>query len=449
MGAIIASVLLVLYEFSMSPLDPQFERIERINDFFTYFFILELSIRFWVEQRKQRFFRKYWLDIVAVIPFFRSFRVLRVFRLLRLFRFGIIFSRRVARWTGLIQVIKAEYIIVGVSILVVVLMGAFAMRVAEGKDNASFSTIEEAVWFSVLTLISGEPIGGYPSSRLGLFITACLMVAGLTVFAIFTGTISALMISSLKNFKFRTMEIDDLDNHVILCGWNRAGALVISELLHDRTRFGHVVVIAENPGLDEHPFFKRHVDEVYLLVGDYTRKDVLEEAGIDRASYALLLADSSKEERSSQDRDARTVLAAMLIEKLNKSIYTVVQLLNRNNEASLRQIGVEEIIVSDEYVGNIMATVTKNRGIVSVLDELLTSKYGHQFFKSSVPSSMLGRTVGEVISDLKIEHDATLIGVDLGDGSSLAEKMCVNPPANLVLDETHQIIVASSRPLPQ
>ena len=446
MGAIVVSVLLVLFEFSIGQQDPRFEMVEMINDLFTYFFIIELSIRFYVEQRKSRFFRKYWLDILAVIPFFRSFRILRVFRLLRLFRFGIIFTRRIARWTGAVNIVKVEYIIVGVSILVVVLMGAFSMRVAEGRTNPDFETLDRALWFSVMTVIGGEPIGGYPKTPLGRFITVTLMMGGLTVFAIFTGTISAVMVNSLRNLKFRPMEIDEIDNHVVLCGWNRAGHLIIDELLHDE-RFKHVVVISEDAETAKHHIFQKYVEQVFVLTGDYTRVDVLHDAGVERASYAMLLADSSKEGRSSQDRDARTVLAAMLIEKLNKNIYTVVQLLNRDNETSLRQVGVEEIIVSDEYVGNIMATVAKNRGIVSMLDELLTAKHGDQFFKCPVPDEMVGKTVADVIMDLKVIHDATLIGVDLGSGGTLAETMCVNPPGSLKLEATHQIIIAGSRPL--
>ena len=171
---------------------------------------------------------------------------------------------------------------------------------------------------------------------------------------------------------------------------------------------------------------------------------MLREAGIERASFAMLLADSTKESRSSQDRDARTVLAAMLIEKLNKEIYTVVQLLNRDNETSLRQVGVEEIIVSDEYVGNIMATVAKTRGIVKMLDELLTSKYGYKFVKSKVPPELVGLPVGEVIGALKRDYDATLIGVDLGGEGSIEESMKVNPPSDLILEESHRIILAAS-----
>lgn len=445
MVMIVASVVLVLYEFSIGEQDPSFWMVEQVNDVFTYFFVLELTLRFYVEQRKGRFLKKYWLDIIAVLPFFRSFRVLRVVRLLRLFRFGIILTRKLARWSGPLRIIKAEYVIVAVAIIVVVLMGGFSMRVVEGRFNTDFDTLNESLWFATMTLIGGEPIGGSPKTPLGRFITATLMVSGLTVFAIFTATVSAVMVNSLKNLQFHAMEIDDLDNHVVLCGWNRAGHLIIEELLLD-PKFPHIVLISEDPSLSQDPFFKGVIDQVFLIHGDYTRIDVLKEAGLERASYAMLLADSTKE-RTPQDRDARTVLAAMLIEKMNKDIYTVVQLLNRDNETSLRQVGVEEIIVSDEYVGNIMATVAKNRGIVSMLDELLTSKYGHQFFKCNVPEELVGVSVGYAIGELKRSYEATLIGVDLGEGRTFDEIMRVNPPSTLVLTAQHQLIIAASKPL--
>jgi voltage-gated potassium channel len=240
------------------------------------------------------------------------------------------------------------------------------------------------------------------------------------------------------------MEIDELEGHAVICGWNRTGRLLLEGLLHDR-RFKYIVVISENATLQQDAFFQAMSDSIYLVIGDYTRLATLTEAGVERASYAMLLADTSKEERSGQDRDARTVLAAMLIEKLNKKIYTVVQLLNRDNEVSLRQAGVEEIIVSDEYVSHIMATVAKNRGIVSVLDELLTAKYGHQFYRGPLPADLDNKSVADAIVILKSKYDATLIAVDLGVGDRVQDRVRVNPPKELILRREHHIIVAASR----
>jgi hypothetical protein len=123
-----------------------------------------------------------------------------------------------------------------------------------------------------------------------------------------------------------------------------------------------------------------------------------------------------------------------------------VQLLNRDNEASLKQVGVEEIIVSEEYVGNIMATVTRNRGIVCMLDELLTTAYGHQFYRCRVPDELIGMNIGDAIAHLKKNHDATLLAVDLQPGAG-AHSVKVNPPTDLVLEKTHYVYIAASQPL--
>ncbi|WP_168211006.1 potassium channel family protein [Persicimonas caeni] len=442
---IIVSVVLVLAEAWLQRTDPLYWQIRRANDVITLVFVIELFIRYYAERRKERFFRKCWYDILAVLPVFRAVRFLRVLRLLRLYRLGIIATRRLRRFSSAFRVVRVEYVIVGLTILTVVLMGAMSMRVVEGRFNADFATLDQSLWFAVMTLIAAEPVGGAPVTPMGRVVTLAMMLSGLTVFAVFTGTVSAVMIETLRKVRLHGMELDDLYEHVIICGWNQAGPLVVRELMND-ARYDHFVIITENEAIENDPVVQEFPDQILTLVGDYTRIDCLKEAGVERAGVALLLADSTMEERSTQDRDARTVLAAMLIEKLNADIYTTVQLLNRDNEASLRRVGVEEIIVSEEYVGNIMATVTRNRGIVSMLDELLTTAYGHQFYRCAIPSEMIGMHIGDAISHLKKEYDATLLAVDLQNGPRI-NSVKVNPPTDLVLEETHFVYIAAPKPI--
>ncbi len=441
---IIISVVFVLMEASLPHTWPHFAALETANNAITWLFVIELTLRFLAERRKMRFFRRFWIDIIAVLPLMRGFRILRVLRLLRLFRVGLIVSRHLRFFSGRASFMRLEYVLITFSIFVAVLMGALSIRFAEGRVNPQFANIGDALWFALLTLIGGEPIGGTPVTEFGRVITAALMMGGLTVFAIFTGTVSAVMVDSLRSIKFRSMEIDEISNHVVICGWNRAGELVIDELLHS-SQYEHFVIVAENPEVEELSLFKRHEQRVFFIAGDYTRLEVLRQAGVERANVAILLADDSKEGRTLQDRDARTVLAAMLIEKLHPEIYTSVQLHNRDNETSLRRVGVEEVIVSDEYVGNIMASVVRNRGIVSVLDELLTAKRGHQFFKRPVPKQLVGKNVVEAMRALKEDYDCTLIAVDRGGG---AHNIIVNPAGDIVLAADFHIIVAGSTPPP-
>jgi len=438
---IVISVALVIVEEALAQGSTWHHTIWLTNHVVTGVFVLELSLRFYGEKRKKHFFRRYWYDIIAVIPLFRVARFLRVFRLLRLFRFGVIATRRLSRVSQLFRYVRVEYVIISLVALTAVLIGGLSMRYVQ----PGVESIPQALWFSLLTLVAAEPIGADPSTPLARVVTVTLMLGGMTVFAVLTGTVSALMIDTLRDLKLRPMALEDLEDHVIVCGWNQAGPLIVEELLHDG-RFEHVVVVTEREDMENHSIVQGHPSAVFTVQGDYTRLEVLEEASLRHASHALLLADDTLDERSSQDRDARTVLTAMLTEKLNDEIHTTVQLLNRDNQSSLRQIGVEEIIVSDEYVGNIMATVTKNRGIITMLDELLTAQYGQQFYKEKVPEALVGVEVREAIGMLKCEYDATLLGVDLHDPTA-RNRILVNPPNHLELEEGHELFLAAGEAL--
>lgn len=439
---IVGSVALLLVEAALEPSHPYFDLIVEINYGITVTFAVELSLRFYGHQKKSTFFRRYWYDLLALIPLFRVARFLRVFRLLRVFRFGVIAIRRLSRVTRMFRYVRVEYVIVGFLALTVVLMGGLSMRYVE----PGFDSLVDAMWFSLMTLVAAEPIGADPGTTFGKVVTVSIMLGGMTVFAVLIGTVSAVMVDTFRRLQLKPMALDDLEQHVLICGWNQAGPLVLEELVEADRRFENVVIVSERDDLDQLPIIQSHPSEVFTVQGDYTRVDVLQDAGIERASYAILLADSTIEERSSQDRDARSVLAAMLIEKINPGIYTTVQLLNRDNESSLAEIGVEEIIVSDEYVGNIMATVTKNRGIVAMLDELLTAKWGHQFYKDPVPEEFVGREVGDVLGPLKDRYDATLLGVDLQDPNA-RRSILVNPPRDLVLESEYRLFVTAEMSL--
>jgi voltage-gated potassium channel len=100
-------------------------------------------------------------------------------------------------------------------------------------------------------------------------------------------------------------------------------------------------------------------------------------------------------------------------------------------------IGVEEIVVGDEYSGNIIAASARNLGIILILDELLTSKFGNQFYKVPVPAHWLGKNIGEVTSLLKTQYAAILIAL----ARAKLKKNLVNPPAEMQLDPEDQLVL--------
>ena len=414
-----------------------------LGDVLTLLFIIELSLRYCGSQRARSYLREYWLDILAVMPTARVFRILRVLRLLRLFRVGKILNRRMRRFSNIFVEGATEYAFVILLLSIIILSGALAIISLEGNTNPDFSSFEKSFWWALYSLMAGEPVNGNPQSTAGKIVSDIVMIAGVTIFALLTGDLSAFMVQRLRlSMEGKTMDLEDLKDHILICGWNRAARLIIEEFQSDPTqRDRPIVIIAER---EEKPHLNWQIvkpELVYFLSADYTQVAVLRRCSVEQAAIAILLADKSKA-RTDQDRDARTVLAAMIIEKLNSDIFTCVELLNRENETHLKMAGVEDVIVGDEYAGTIIASASRNRGgIVSMVNEVFSSKFGNQLYKEFIPKDWVGKNVASIHCQLKENYNAILVSVERANGKE-AESL-VNPDASLELRQGDSIVYIS------
>ena len=111
-------------------------------------------------------------------------------------------------------------------------------------------------------------------------LTSILMLLGVGTFAYLVGTFTQVLVEGkLQDVLGRRRLqkfIDDLQEHVIVCGFGRIGSVVVEELMRE----GWPVVVVENdPEMVAH--FEQN-DILYVL-GDATLDDVLIKAGVDRA----------------------------------------------------------------------------------------------------------------------------------------------------------------------
>lgn len=443
---ILMSVILVIAEIVLETSAPNYRLIQVLQTGLTLVFVVELAIRYSIARNKQRFFRNYWLDLIAVLPFPSALKILRLLRLLRLLRVGILLNRNLHRFSSTVAVSWGTQLGILSIVGLIVLVGALAIYLLEGGQNPAFNSLGDALWWSFFTLVSGEPIGGEPKTNAGRLVTLLVMMGGLTTFAVLTGVISALMVQRLRSvMEAKYLELDELRNHIVICGWNRSAHLLIEELQADPAmRHRPIVVVAEFTETPERELKRSDRSLIHFYVGDYTTIDVLENAGIYHASRAILLADATHP-RSDQDRDARTVLAALTIEKLQPSIYTCAQLLDRKNNVQLRVAGVEDVIVADELASHLIATSARNKGSAEMMAELLTVQIGNQIYKIPVPEAWVGLTFWMATERLKTEADAILVAVEqMVEGRRTT---LVNPPKDVPIKlDDYLIVIARSQP---
>ena len=416
-------------------------------------FVAELLARFRIAASRRGFFREYWLDILSVLPLLSALRLpfveggsaippgwlaalalLRIFRLLRLVKFA---RHRVLLFPRVLRKGAREVFFASGFVLLAVVFASSALVMFEREANPSLATFPQAFWFSVYSVIATEPIPGPPHTLGGHVVAVFVILTGLFTFATVVGTISALVSDRMRSGELIT-DWEDLRDHMIVCGWNRKAEIIIKEYVaaypdDDRV----IVVIAELEGGVPQLRDTASAMRVQFLNDDFTKLEALEKAGVRRAARCILLADTSKG-RKERDADARTVLAALTIERLNPDVYTVAEINRREHAHHLEMGKVNDYVVSGEQSAFLLAQSAITRGVMSVFSELLTREHGNRFSRCSLTNDWKGKSFLELMLHMKEEHNALLVGVEEG------EKIVVNP-TNYVFKGDEDVVLIAAR----
>ena len=303
------------------------------------------------------------------------------------------------------------------------------MCIRDSDTAIPISTLGDQVWNSSLLFISGEVVGEIPKTKGGKIVTLLTTLAGLVVFAIMVGTISAAMTNYFKSrMEAHDLQLKDLENHIIICGYDSKVDIILQELeaAPDVWRKGVVLVAETEKNLLELPL--KNKKRLFHLNEDFTKIEVLEKAGAAKAKTALVLTDSGLTGKNlgDQDRDARTVLAALTIEKLNPTIFTCAELISADNASHLKLAGVEEIVSRNNLSAGLFASSAVNEGISGIVSDILSHKEGNYFRKMDLPKDLIGKTFYEATNYFKKELDSLLIAVERVEENGLTEQH-VNP----------------------
>jgi len=417
---ILFSLFLLIPEVSL-PLDhPWMKPVERMQAGLTVLFAGELAIRFLAARRKLRFLGECWPDILALIPMFRVARFLRLLRLLRLYRLLGVASRSSLMRHRLLRR-APDYALVGLTLSFFILVGCLGLTLFEAP-NRGLPPLLHHLWVSIFTLAQVEYASELPLSLGGKLVLLGIELCGLTLFAVLSATASALLVNKLREGIWLPVQLEELEDHVIVCGWNSGLEATLRQLQrHPEFAARDFVVVADRkdlPELLDLPI--RH--RVRLVRDDFTRIEVLERCNVARASVALIVSDVAHG-RSRQDADARTVLAALTIEKLNPSVYTCAELSNAMNESHLRMGNVNEVVITQDLAGHLLAQAAVSPVSWRALHELVQPHHPEQGLKTFEPDPQwLGQPFDECVVQALASKGVLLVGLQSSD-----EGLMLNP----------------------
>lgn len=189
------------------------------------------------------------------------------------------------------------------------------------------------------------------------------------------------------------------EGHTLICGWNDHALKVLRELEASRQ---HAVVVAR-----KRPEELKN-NAIPVIEGDISDDETLKKAGVETAVAAVILAEDAGS-LPADTVDARSILTALAVESLHPEIYSVLEIINPENERHAQNANVDNVIYCNRLIANYIALCASQRGISDFANDL----FSHSDNRSKLNTMDLdpkwqGKTIGEVFAAIRAQGDLPL-----------------------------------------
>ena len=260
-------------------------------------------------------------------------------------------------------------------------------------------------------------------------------VAGVSLVAFATATIASRFVATVIR-QGAGMGTYKGSGHVLVCGWSRKGPEIVRELrAREVEDEREVVILAER---DETPLDQKGIT---FVRGNPSSADDLGRAGLERVSTVIVLADESNVSNEPDDVDARSLLTTLAVETINPHAYSCVEVIKSENRVHFERTHADELVVSAELTGSLLAASARTHGLTGVIADLLTHPEGQELYRIPLPPELVNQSTRYALEVLKDHYDSLLVGVFL-DG-----RCSVNPPNDTILPAGSDLLVVRERPL--
>ncbi len=375
--------------------------IRNLELFVSGIILFEYTGRFILAQRKLEYLISplSLIDLIAILPYFQPFRLIRfVVIVARFLRIAYRYRYFVRGLVFIFRSISFEfYFILSLFFLFFVSSVMIMYSLERGAGNPNVNTLFDALYLVIITMSTVGYGDITPITWEGRVLSMLLGAGGLFLFSMSIAVVSAGFFNYVQMVRMGMISFKDMKDHVVICGWNET-AQVIIEKLYPLQRDILLITTQDVPSPDKFHYKK----------GDFGREDVLLDAGVDKASLVIVLAE--KLPGFTEDSvDARTILTGMQIRDLNKHATLVLEILLRENAKLIKRRRIANyLIIGGQMLGTLIAKFARE-------------KFFGEFFNHIVDHVELEtiewqEEVPVLVAERKLEHQGYRIAGVIRDG---------------------------------
>lgn len=287
----------------------------------------------------------------------------------------------------------------------------------------------DAYYMAVITLASVGFGEVHPLSIPGKVFTSILILFNVGLFAYAISTITGIFAEGgfhrlINDFRMNK-RIENLEKHTIVCGFGRHSMEATRELIKQNIPF---VVIENNPQKIE--FLRLETPYLYIE-GDATHDEVLEEAGIRRASAIVITLPD----------DANNMFITLSARQISPSLRIISRANGEVDEIKIRRAGADHTIVPERIGGFYMANLVNQPDLVEFFNLLSNMGPSNVIFEELSVSQLHPAFQNRSIEDSRLAQQAP---VAIVAARHLNGQYELNPPHSLKLLPDLRLVLLGS-----
>ena len=257
-----------------------------------------------------------------------------------------------------------------------------------------------------------------------MIFTVFLIISSVFIFAYAISVITEYILgrNSLQLLKKKKVKqkINNLSNHVIVCGFGRNGMQATERLRAYKRPF--VVIERDKEVID------KHENDVLFVEGDAIDDEVLKEAGVEKAQFLI----------AAMPDDAANLFVVLSARQMNKKLFIISRASLATSQKKLQLAGADKVIMPDKIGGDHMASLVLMPDLITFMDKLSMEGEHTTNLEEIAIENFSNDVEGNSLRDLDLRKKTgcTIIGYIEPNGNYI-----INPEADLQMQPKSKVIV--------
>ncbi|WP_299743902.1 TrkA family potassium uptake protein [Rossellomorea sp. y25] len=317
-------------------------------------------------------------------------------------------------------------LVVRIFMIAITLMLSFG-TIIHFIEPDTFPSLFDGIWWAIITTSTVGYGDFVPSSFEGRLIGIILILVGAGFLSTYFVTLAAETVMT-QNAYLEGRAAFKGKEHVVIVGWNERTREVINQLTSLQSQCDIILV---DETLQKNPYSN---NRIHFVRGTPFTDAILKKVNLHQASIAIITADQNKDEKTA---DMNSVLTLLAIKGNHPELYTVVEILQKDQVANAKRAGADEVIQTNMQTSYVMMNSIISQGMSKTILKLLNHLKGNNLKLIPVSDEYIDENFHSLSAHL-LKNNIILLGIKKGEITT------VNPPLTTLIEENDELLVISN-----